>query len=648
MTNKSDQDVLSAAEALHGESNNIPFLEHLLDDLNKNGIEGEAYKDALDLSNRLGILPDKAALCDAAEPWQLGFQDAASPMMQGIIDLHHDIFFFLILILVFVSRILVRALWHFHYQKNPIPQRIVHGTTIEILRTIFPSIIPMFIAIPSFALLYSMDEVVVDPAITIKAIGHQWYRTYEYSDYNSSDEQSLTFDSYTIPEDDLELGQSRLLEVDNRVVVPAKTHLRIIVTPADVPHSWAVPSLGVKCDAVPGRLNQISISVQREGVYYGQCSEICGTNHAFTPIVVEAVPSKDYGSRVSKFPSIIPMFIAILSYVLLSSMGGALSPLSAECASSPSVNGSSSTGWTSLLGSTSQEPSVVLRPRATSVNAPIPAEQAVPPANPVAGGEAEAGPSHVAHFPYNEAEVIGGDSVLSIRKRLLGEENTYPSAEELRFAHFDAQDRFEVKADIVMEMSAHDPTGDWLNRGARALDNPRTKTGEDSLENLFIIRDKLRQRDWETIKNLQEKMATPRTCLRKVGESRDDRSLPPEFKMSLSASLSATSLIGIGQAPSLIARSDPEPIGIAPFLPIISRRVLPGVKSCGWSRFGSLGFDFSILSSLLDQRRLGQEQQLHSELVLSSLTELGFALKSVGVSKGGVKCLVLAQAVSRE
>ncbi|XP_015941857.1 uncharacterized protein LOC107487287 [Arachis duranensis] len=519
MTNKSDQDVLSAAEALHGESNNIPFLEHLLDDLNKNEIEGEAYKDALDLSNRLGILPDKAALCDAAEPWQLGFQDAASPMMQGIIDLHHDIFFFLILILVFVSRILVRALWHFHYQKNPIPQRIVHGTTIEILRTIFPSIIPMFIAIPSFALLYSMDEVVVDPAITIKAIGHQWYRTYEYSDYNSSDEQSLTFDSYTIPEDDLELGQSSLLEADNRVVVPAKTHLRIIVTPADVPHSWAVPSLGVKCDAVPGRLNQISISVQREGVYYGQCSEICGTNHAFTPIVVEAVPSKDYGSRVSKFPSIIPMFIAIPSLALLYSMGGALSPLSALCASSPSVNGSSSTGWTSLLGSTSQEPSGVSSPSgvwthfehaanspgsSTSVT-PIPAEQAVPPANPVASGEAEAGPSHVAHFPYNEAEVIGGDSVLSIRTRLL-EENPFASAEELRIAHLDAEDLFEVKADIAMEMSAHDPTGDWLNRGAWALGNPRTKTGEDSLENLLIIRDKLRQRDWETIRNLQERM----------------------------------------------------------------------------------------------------------------------------------------------
>ena len=117
------------------------------------------------------------APCDAAEPWQLGSQDAATPMMQGIIDLHHDILFFLILILVFVSRMLVRVLWHFYYEFHPFPQRIVHGTTIEILRTIFPSIISMFIAIPSFALLYSMDEVVVDPAITIKAIGHQWYRS---------------------------------------------------------------------------------------------------------------------------------------------------------------------------------------------------------------------------------------------------------------------------------------------------------------------------------------------------------------------------------------------------------------------------------------------------------------------------------------
>lgn len=292
MINKGPDDVLAAAEALHAESSDIGFLQHLLDDWKAGGIRSEAYREALN-----SLVTEASS--DAADPLQLGFQDAATPMMQGIIDLHHDIFFFLILILVFVLWILVRALWHFNYKKNPIPQRIVHGTTIEILWTIFPSIILMFIAIPSFALLYSMDEVVVDPAMTIKAIGHQWYWTYEYSDYNSSDEQSLTFDSYMIPEDDLELGQLRLLEVDNRVVVPAKTHLRIIVTSADVLHSWAVPSLGVKCDAVPGRLNQISILVQREGVYYGQCSEICGTNHAFMPIVVEAVPSKDYGSWVS-------------------------------------------------------------------------------------------------------------------------------------------------------------------------------------------------------------------------------------------------------------------------------------------------------------------------------------------------------------
>ncbi|VAI46054.1 unnamed protein product [Triticum turgidum subsp. durum] len=242
------------------------------------------------------------ALCDAAEPWKLGSQDPATPMMQGIIDLHHDIFFFLILILVFVSRMLVCALWHFHEQTNPISKRIVHGTTIEIIRTIFPSVILLFIAIPSFALLYSMDEVLVDPAITIKAIGHQWRAStqpYEYSDYNSSDEQSLTFDSYTILEDDPELGQSLLLEVDNRLVVPAKTHLCMIVTPADVPHSWAVPSSGVKCDVVPDCSNLTSISVQREGFYYGQCSEIRGTNHAFTPIVVEAVTLKDYADWVS-------------------------------------------------------------------------------------------------------------------------------------------------------------------------------------------------------------------------------------------------------------------------------------------------------------------------------------------------------------
>jgi len=238
------------------------------------------------------------ALNDAPEPWQMGFQDPATPIMQGLIDLHHDIMFFVIFIGVFVFWMISRTLYHFNARKNPLPEKIIHGTAIEIAWTLTPSLILVLIAIPSFALLYSLDEV-VDPAVTLKAIGHQWYWSYEYSDYTQADDQSIAFDSYMIPDDELELGQLRLLEVDNRVVVPVNTHIRVIITAADVLHSWAVPSLGVKCDAVPGRLNQIPLFIKREGVFYGQCSELCGVNHAFMPIVVEAVSLDNYISWVS-------------------------------------------------------------------------------------------------------------------------------------------------------------------------------------------------------------------------------------------------------------------------------------------------------------------------------------------------------------
>ena len=244
------------------------------------------------------LLSPVYTLADAPESWQMGFQDPATPVMQGIIDLHHDIMFFMFVILVFVLWMLSRTLYHFHQSRNPIPEKIIHGTTIEIAWTVGPSLILVLIAIPSFALLYSMDEV-VDPAVTIKAIGHQWYWSYEYSDYNQSDSEGISFDSYMIPEDELELGQLRLLEVDNRVVVPVNTHVRMIMSSADVLHSWAVPSLGVKTDAVPGRLNQTPIFIKREGVFYGQCSELCGANHAFMPIVVEAVSLDNYISWVS-------------------------------------------------------------------------------------------------------------------------------------------------------------------------------------------------------------------------------------------------------------------------------------------------------------------------------------------------------------
>jgi cytochrome c oxidase subunit 2 len=234
---------------------------------------------------------------DAPEAWQMGFQDPATPTMQGIVDLHHDICFFMLVILVFVLWMLGRTLYHFHIGGNPVPEKIIHGTTIEVAWTVAPSLILVLIAIPSFALLYSMDEV-VDPGVTIKAIGHQWYWSYEYSDYNTSDEPAVAFDSYLIPEDELEPGQLRLLEVDNRVVLPVNTHVRIIVTSADVLHSWAVPSLGVKTDAVPGRLNATPIFLKRQGVFYGQCSELCGANHGFMPIVVEGVSLNDYASWV--------------------------------------------------------------------------------------------------------------------------------------------------------------------------------------------------------------------------------------------------------------------------------------------------------------------------------------------------------------
>ena len=234
---------------------------------------------------------------DAPEAWQMGFQDPATPVMQGIIDLHDDICFFLIIILSLVLWMLMRTLYFFHQSKNPVPEKIIHGTSIEIAWTVAPSLILVLIAIPSFALLYSMDEV-VDPAITVKVIGHQWYWSYEFSDYTTSDGTSIAFDSYMIPEEELNPGQLRLLEVDNRVVVPANTHIRFIITSADVLHSWAIPSLGIKCDAVPGRLNQVPTFIKREGVFYGQCSELCGANHAFMPIVVEAVSLENYVSWV--------------------------------------------------------------------------------------------------------------------------------------------------------------------------------------------------------------------------------------------------------------------------------------------------------------------------------------------------------------
>jgi len=228
---------------------------------------------------------------DIAEPWQILFQDSGTKIMEGIINLHNWILFYLIIISIFVSWFLIVTINEFNSHKNPISyKKLKDGTLIEVIWTITPALILITIALPSFKLLYLMDEI-LDPTITVKAIGRQWYWEYEYSDYISPE---LAFESYMIPTDSLEEGQLRLLEVDNRLILPSDTSIRIIVTAADVLHAWAVPSLGVKMDCVPGRLNQTSIYVKRNGVYYGQCSELCGVQHGFMPIVLEVVNINDY------------------------------------------------------------------------------------------------------------------------------------------------------------------------------------------------------------------------------------------------------------------------------------------------------------------------------------------------------------------
>ncbi|RYE24630.1 MAG: cytochrome c oxidase subunit II, partial [Sphingobacteriaceae bacterium] len=267
------------------------------------------------------LLKDSSTFCDAAEPWGMYFQDSASPIMEGIVDLHDHISYFLILILTAVTWMMAVLLFSAYVPKgftkstpyNSVGEYEIgtslkdlnHGSVIEVVWTISPAIILVLIAFPSFRLLYLMDEM-IEPTITIKAVGHQWYWTYEYTDTlgmasgechpNSVSSGSadiaplaLDFESYMVPTDSLEAGDLRLLEVDNRVVLPVDTLVRVVVTGADVIHSWAVPSLGVKIDAIPGRLNQTSLDINREGVYYGQCSELCGVNHAFMPIAVEGV-----------------------------------------------------------------------------------------------------------------------------------------------------------------------------------------------------------------------------------------------------------------------------------------------------------------------------------------------------------------------
>nr|WAB70167.1 cytochrome c oxidase subunit II [Osteocephalus aff. taurinus DO-2022] len=218
-----------------------------------------------------------------AHPIQLGFQDAASPIMEELLHFHDHALMAAFLISALVLYIITTLMSTKLSNTNTIDAQ-----EIEMVWTIMPAVILIVIALPSLRILYLMDEI-SNPDLTVKAIGHQWYWSYEYSDFTD-----LNFDSYMVPTKDLTPGQFRLLEVDNRMVTPVGMATRTLITAEDVLHSWAVPALGVKTDAIPGRLNQASFLVSRPGVYYGQCSEICGANHSFMPIVVESLPFTEF------------------------------------------------------------------------------------------------------------------------------------------------------------------------------------------------------------------------------------------------------------------------------------------------------------------------------------------------------------------
>jgi cytochrome c oxidase subunit 2 len=237
---------------------------------------------------------------------KLLMQDGYTPIMEGIINLHNDIMFFIFIILGFVLWMLFITVFTFRVSSNERPSAVTHGTLIEVIWTVTPTLILLTIALPTFALLYSMDEG-IEPEVTIKAIGHQWYWSYEYSDFYgdmaevAEGEESLAsdgiiaFDSFMVQESDFDdWSQLRMLEVDNPLILPIDTHIRVLVTSADVLHSWAIPSLGIKMDAIPGRLNQLSMFINHTGTFYGQCSELCGTNHAFMPIKIIAVTRSQY------------------------------------------------------------------------------------------------------------------------------------------------------------------------------------------------------------------------------------------------------------------------------------------------------------------------------------------------------------------
>lgn len=223
----------------------------------------------------------------------LNLQNGASPLIEQIIFFHDHTLIILIMITILVGYLILNLLFNKYINRF-----LLEGQIIELIWTILPAITLIFIALPSLRLLYLLDEL-NNPLITLKSIGHQWYWRYEYSDF-----KNIEFDSYIIPSNELNSNNFRLLDVDNRIILPINNQIRILVTATDVIHSWTIPSLGVKVDANPGRLNQTNFFINRPGIFYGQCSEICGANHRFIPIVIERISIKNFINWINNYSSL--------------------------------------------------------------------------------------------------------------------------------------------------------------------------------------------------------------------------------------------------------------------------------------------------------------------------------------------------------
>ncbi len=241
-------------------------------------------------SSAAAILLAAAAPTWAAQPrpWQMSFQPAATPVMEQIQSFQDMLFWIIVAITLFVLALLCYCAIKFNEKSNPMPTKITHNTALEVVWTAVPILILVVIAVPSFRLLYFMDRT-DKPEMTLKVISHQWYWSYNYPDHDN-----LNFTSNMIPAEDLKPGQPRLLTVDNEVVLPIDTNVRVLATSEDVIHNWAVPAFGIKVDTVPGRTNETWVRITKEGTYYGQCSELCGINHGFMPIQVRAVSKQAF------------------------------------------------------------------------------------------------------------------------------------------------------------------------------------------------------------------------------------------------------------------------------------------------------------------------------------------------------------------